>query len=329
MRIALVGLGFMGVTHARAWQRIPGAELYAVISSDERKLSGDVEQVGGNLGTGSARLDFSTCRKYRSYAEALADPQVDAVDLCIPTDGHVDAAIAALRKGKHVLVEKPLALSEEDALRTAAEARTAGRVLMVAQVLRFMPAYVEARRRIGELGRVYSATFSRRCAAPAWSRWLKDAHKSGGGAFDLLIHDADYVHWLFGPPRNIQAGGAVNGQLGIDLVNASLEYPSCSVNIAGGWYLNGSYPFSMGFTIVCEQGILEYAGGQLTEYRTGAAAAPVPLPNSDAFEAELAHFHDCAMRNEPSEVCPVEESVASVRLMLAILEHRQSSLKAA
>jgi predicted dehydrogenase len=312
----------MGATHAKAWMRVRGAQLYAVISGDERKLAGDLSQVGGNLGGDAAVLDFSAVKKYRSFEEALADAEIDAFDLCVPTDRHAEWAIAALRAGKHVLVEKPLALTVEDAQRVETEARVSGRVLMAAQVLRFMPAYVEARKRIRRLGPVRSAAFYRRCAAPKWSAWMQDAERSGGGAFDLLIHDVDYVRWLFGMPRSIQATGASDRERGLDTVSANLEYPGCAVTVAGGWFLKGEYPFSMAFTMACEEGVLDYAGGVLTEYRNGASAETVTLPDYDPFEAELSHFHECAVRNAASKICPVSESVEAVWLMLAILDRR-------
>src|SRR5205807_428336 len=90
--------------------------------------------------------------------------------------------LKALRAGKHVLVEKPMALDGEAADRMIREAEARGRVLMTAQVLRFFPEYMalEQAIRAPELGRVRCATFRRRCGAPAWGGWLKDPLQSGG-----------------------------------------------------------------------------------------------------------------------------------------------------
>ena len=164
MQIAVVGLGFMGSTHLKAMRGLPEVELAAVYSSDERKLAGDLTAIQGNIGGPGERLDFSSVRKYREIAPLLADPTIDAVDICLPTDLHEQVAIEALRAGKHVLVEKPMALDGAGADRILAEAGKAGRVLMTAQVLRFFPEYIALRQAIatGQSGPVRSAIFGRR-----------------------------------------------------------------------------------------------------------------------------------------------------------------------
>src|SRR5579883_241127 len=219
LRVAVAGLGFMGATHARSWMSIPKARLAAVVSKDERKLSGDLSNVGGNLGLEAGVLDFSNVRKYRTLAEVLDDGEIDAVGICLPTDQHSRAALDALARGKHVLVEKPLGLSPEDCKRLIAEARARGRVLMAGQVLRFLPAYSLLREILSEGSPVRSAFFRRRCAAPDWSPWLSDPARSGGGVFDLLIHDLDYCISLWGVPDSVRATGYEDLPRGIDVIH--------------------------------------------------------------------------------------------------------------
>ena len=137
MRIGVVGLGFMGSTHLEAYQKVAGFELAAVASSDPQKLSGDLSAVGGNLDRGGGNYDFSAAARYAAAGELIADPDVEAVDLCTPTHLHAPLALQALAAGKHVLVEKPMALTAGDCGAMIAAAKKAGRVLMVAQVLRF------------------------------------------------------------------------------------------------------------------------------------------------------------------------------------------------
>ncbi|MBM3748619.1 MAG: Gfo/Idh/MocA family oxidoreductase, partial [Acidobacteria bacterium] len=114
MRIAVLGLGFMGSTHLKALSSIPQAELAAVMDLNEARLSGDLSGIQGNIGGPGAQMDFSKVARYRSYEEAVRDPNVEAVDVCLPTNLHAPVSLAALRAGKHVLTEKPMALTGAD-----------------------------------------------------------------------------------------------------------------------------------------------------------------------------------------------------------------------
>ncbi len=327
MKIAVLGLGFMGSTHLKALKNIPGAKLAAVVSSDETKLSGDLRSIQGNLGGRGERMDFSAVRKYRTVEEALRDPDIEAVDICLPTDRHAPVAIEALRAGKHVLVEKPMALNAEDAEEMLAEAKTANRILMTGQVLRFIASYRGASEivRSQRLGAVHSALFRRRCAAPAWSKWLATPEKSGGGVFDLLIHDIDYCLHLFGKPESVSAQGYVRLERGIDWILAQFHYPGVgSVVVTGGWHHPKAYPFSMEFTIVADGGTLEFssAGQPLTLYSAGGDADPVPGSDADPFESELSYFIECASTGRQPALCPPEESAQAVRLAQYMLKSR-------
>ena len=131
MKVAVVGLGFMGATHVKAWKKASRAQVVAVVSSDAKKLTGDLTAVGGNLGGTVEAMDFSSVKKYGSFEEVLRDPEIDAVDICLPTDQHATTAIAALRAGKHVIVEKPMAVQAADADAMFNEAGVTGRTLMV------------------------------------------------------------------------------------------------------------------------------------------------------------------------------------------------------
>jgi len=114
MRVGVIGLGFMGSTHLKSLLAIPGAELVAVCSRDEAKLTGDFAGIQGNIGGPGAKMDFRGVAQYRDIRELLQDSQVEAVDICLPTNLHASVAIDALRAGKHVLVEKPMALTLEE-----------------------------------------------------------------------------------------------------------------------------------------------------------------------------------------------------------------------
>lgn len=317
----------MGSTHLKALKNITSAQLIAVVSSDEQKLSGDLSGIQGNIGGPGEKMDFTEVKKYRTLVEALRDPEIEAVDICLPTDQHAPVAISALRAGKHVLVEKPMALDGDTADQMLLEAGKAGRVLMTGQVLRFIPSYHQAAERVksGRLGAVRSAIFRRRCAAPGWSRWLGNPAQSGGGVFDLLIHDIDFCLHLLGKPEAVSAIGYEDMQRGIDSILAEFHYSSVgAVAVTGGWHHPKAYPFSMEFTVVSDGGTLEYssAGRPLTLYRADGEEELIPTTEGDWFQAELEYFIQCASQGRKPELCPPEESAAAVKLARLMLESR-------
>jgi len=327
MKIAVLGLGFMGSTHLKAWRQIPGAEVAAVASSNQQRLSGDLSDVQGNLGGPGEKLDFSAIAKYSRAEDAVRDPNVEAVDICLPTHLHERVAVLALQSGKHVLVEKPMALDGAAADRMILEAARHGRTLMAAQVVRFIPSYRTASDilRSGRLGKVRSAIFRRRCAAPAWSAWLAVPAQSGGGAFDLLIHDIDFCLHVFGMPEAVSASGYEDLPRGIDWILAQFRYPAIgAVVVTGGWHHPAAYPFSMEFTIVADGGTLEFdsAGAPLAEYGADGRQHPVDVSNVDGYRAELEYFLDCATRGRQPLACPPEESAVAVKLARLMLESR-------
>ena len=326
MRIAVVGLGFMGITHLKAYRRIPGVEVVAVSSNIPAVLAGDLSSVQGNIEVAGEAVDFSQAEKYADALECVRHAQVDAVDLCLPTSMHAPVAIAALRAGKHVLVEKPMALDADDCEQMLAESRQAGRILMSAQVLRFFPAYATLIEAVhsGSLGPVRHALFRRRCAAPAWSAWMSDKSASGGGVFDLLIHDIDMALVCFGIPQAVSATGYEDLAAGIDLLNAQLFYPSgLTVVISGGWHLPKSFPFSMEYTVAGQNAALEFSSAGRPPHRySGSADEPVPLPDIDGYQAEIEYFIDCCRRGGTPERCTPESSAAAVRLARLLLEAR-------
>lgn len=315
----------MGTTHAQAWLKVKGARLAAVMSSDERKLSGDLSGIEGNLGNSGEKLDFSNVRKHRTVEGALADPGIDAVDICLPTDKHALVAAAALRAGKHVLVEKPIALDVSGAEALIRQAEAAGRILMAGQVLRFVPAYAKLAERLKTAGPVRSAFFRRRCAAPAWSKWLADPARSGGGVFDLLIHDADYCVAQWGMPEWVRASGYDDMPAGVDILHAELHYPGMGpVIVTGGWHHPKSYPFSMEFTVTAGAATFEWPFGAptLREFGSDGAETAHDLGAADAFQAELEYFAGCVRDGRQPDFCPPRQSAQAVALMRFMLESR-------
>jgi predicted dehydrogenase len=178
----------------------------------------------------------------------------------------------------------------------------------------------------GELGQVRTALFRRRCAAPFWSKWLNDSQKSGGGVFDLLIHDVDYCLHAFGPPEAVSAWGYEDMPRGIDWISGQLHYANIgSVIVTGGWHHPKAYPFSMEFTVVADAGTVEFdsmGGKPLTMYTAEGEEKPLGEGETDIFQAEIEYFLDCASNNKKPEMCPPEQSAQAVKLTRLMVESR-------
>jgi predicted dehydrogenase len=251
----------------------------------------------------------------------IADPTVDAIDICLPTPLHPSVAIAALQAGKHVLCEKPLALNTADCLRILDAARLSGSVFMVAHVLRFFPAYCFLADAVStnRYGAVKYLHFSRTSGIPAWAGWLARPEESGGGVLDLLVHDFDQSIALFGMPdratvKPIDSEHSVRCQLG---------YPhgdnpdGLTVEIEGGWF-GDNRPFSMGFHAHFAEADLIFDDNQLSLHRAGALPEELLLPEVDPYAEQLRYFMECcSSRNHPAE-CPPASSAAAVGLALAV-----------
>src|SRR5438045_4203012 len=141
VRIGIAGIGFMGMIHYLAARKLSGASVAAIHSSDPKKLAGDWRSIRGNFGPPGEVMDLGNVRRHARFEDLLADPAIDLIDVCTPTAQHEPMAVAALRTGKHVLVEKPIALEAAAADRMVRATAEAGKLLMVAQVLPFFPEF--------------------------------------------------------------------------------------------------------------------------------------------------------------------------------------------
>jgi predicted dehydrogenase len=261
VRIGIVGLGFMGMIHYLAAQRLSGARVTAVCSRDAKKLSGDWRGIRGNFGPPGELVNLSGVKKYSSLDALLADPDIDLVDICTPTDQHPAMAVAALKGGKHVLVEKAIALKPEDADAMVAAARRAGRLFMVAHVLPFFPEFAYAAQVIrgGQYGKLLGAHFKRVISRPDWSSDIGDAAKTGGPAVDLHIHDTHFIGLVCGVPDRVFSTGVMEGDAVAYLTTQYLYGPGGpAVSCTSGAISQAGRPFVHGYEIYLEKATLVF-----------------------------------------------------------------------
>lgn len=294
VRIGIVGIGFMGRIHYLAARGLQGACVSAICSRDPAKLAGDWSGTRGNFGPEPGHVELTGVTPYDSFEKMLADPSIDLIDICTVTDQHAPLAIQALKAGKHVLVEKAIALSEEEADTMLEEARSAKKLLMVAHVLPFFPEFAFAADavRSGKHGKLLAAHFTRVIAQPDWSTAISDAAKTGGPAVDLHIHDTHFIGLVAGLPEEVFATGIVENDA-VTYLNAHYIYPDGGprVTAASGAIARPGRSFMHGFEIYLEKATLAYSshGVQLT--LIDATSEIVNLPGSGdplaAFTLEL------------------------------------------
>ncbi|HEY3378277.1 MAG TPA: Gfo/Idh/MocA family oxidoreductase, partial [Armatimonadota bacterium] len=210
IRIGMVGMGGISGAHLPAYEKLADiAQVVARCDKIPERADGTAKGVAINIGGPAATALQATA--YTDYRELLADPEVDVVDICLPTDLHAEVAIAALQAGKHVLCEKPMALNVAQCDRMIAAAQASGSIFMIAQCIRFWPAYVYLKELVdsGKYGKLTSAQFSRLSGPPIWAseNWLLTPERSGGSLLDLHIHDTDYLSFLLGTPTSVSTRG--------------------------------------------------------------------------------------------------------------------------
>ena len=283
IRIGIVGIGFMGMIHYLAARNLKGAKVTALCSRDPKKLAGDWRSIRGNFGPPGEMMDLGSIKKYDQLEKLLADPDIDLIDICNPTHLHPATALQALNAGKHVLVEKCIALESRDADAMVEAAAKAGKLLMVAHVLPFFAefAYAADVIRSRRFGKLLGAHFKRVISRPDWSAEIADAAKTGGPAIDLHIHDTHFIGLVCGVPPAVFSTGVLE-QGAVQYLTTQYLYgsggpphPSPSppggeggvrgpcVTCSSGALAMPARPFVHGYEIYLEQATLVYESGSM------------------------------------------------------------------
>jgi predicted dehydrogenase len=263
IRIGIVGIGFMGMIHYLAARKVKDAQVTAICSRDPKKRAGDWRSIRGNFGPRGQRMNLSKIERYEHLEDVLSDPEVDLVDICNPTHLHPRTAIRALNAGKHVLVEKAIALDPKDADAMLAAAKKVNRRLMVAHVLPFVPEFTFAAEaaKSGKYGKLLAAQFQRIISKPDWSAEIADASKTGGPAVDLHIHDTHFIGLICGVPKQVFSTGVVDKGTVMHLTTQYLYGANGpSVTCTSGAITMKGRPFIHGFEIYFEKATLVFSG---------------------------------------------------------------------
>ena len=330
VNVAVVGLGFMGVTHLRAYQALDSARIVAVCDAVRLPVNGVLQGVAGNIKKSDDINLGSDVKVFRTLEEVLADPRVELVDLCTPTPLHPAQAIAALKAGKNVLCEKPLARTSAAAREILKVAEGAPGFLMPAMCMRFWPGWswlkqvVEERR----YGKVLAARFRRISEMPGWSKQgtYSGGSDLGGALFDLHIHDTDFVQFLFGTPQQVFSTGVTDASGSINHVVTQYVYAGGpAVNAEGGWLLTKG--FNMGYTIHCEHATLDFdlarGAGAMQVIEEGKDPRTVTYDGPDGYGEEVRYVLECAKVGKRPAIVTAHDGVVA----LQICEAEEKSLK--
>jgi predicted dehydrogenase len=330
VKVAVVGLGFMGVTHLRAYQQIPGARIVAVCDAVRLPVNGVLQGVAGNVKKSDDVNLGPQVKVFKKLEDVLAETEVELVDLCTPTPLHCEQAIAALKAGKFVFCEKPLARTSADARKIVDAAASSRGFLMPAMCMRFWPGWSWLKEVVEKksYGRVLAARFRRLSEMPGWSKQgtYGGASDLGGALFDLHIHDTDFVQFLFGRPASVFSTGVTGAGGSVNHVVTQYIYPGGPpVYAEGSWLLTQG--FSMGYTIHCERATLDFdlgRGGdamQVTE--EGQAPRTIKYDGPDGYGAEVRYMVECVGRRRAPAIVTAEDGLSA----LEICEAEERSVK--
>lgn len=318
INVGVAGIGFMGWIHWLAYQSVPTAQVGAICEVDEKKRVGDWTGIQGNFGPPGEQVDLSGISTYSTLEEMLQDDSLDAVDLCLPPFAHADATVAALEAGKHVFVEKPMALTIEDCDRMLAAAEKSGKLLFVGHILPLLPefAFVREAAAQGRYGKLIGGSFKRVISDPTWLPHFYDPDRIGGPLLDLHIHDAHLIRLLFGRPQAVTARGRMRGDV-VEYFHSIFDFedPELVVQATSGVIHQQGRAFTHAYEVQFEQATVLFdfatldgegrvampctvlnAGGSVEQPKLGSGD-PV-----DAFKLEIAEVVRCIEAGEPSEL---------------------------
>ena len=315
----------MGSLHAQVYTLLRKASVAAVVDQDAKRTGEKLRSLG------------LECPVFSDLDEALGSVEVDAVDVCLPTPSHPAAVRKAVAAGKHVFCEKPFAATAAEAETLAGLARKARVKMQIGQCIRFWPEYqmLEQYVKAGRGGRLRSLSLVRRSAFPSYSvgNWLKDETCSGGAAFDLHIHDTDFVHHLLGQPKAVTSVGTKDPS-GWNHIFTTYHFGNVAVTAEGGWNYPAKWGFQMSFEAVFEHAVLEYDSRRsptLTLVEKGRERRPLafkqPGINSRAsggnisalggYYNELRYFIDCLENDRAPTIATPAQGAESVRTVRA------------
>lgn len=331
VKVAIVGLGFMGRMHAGIYGQFEDVEITALCDDLEENLEFSSASEGGNIAVGEMQADLSKAARYTDFSRMLEEGGFDFVDLCVPTFLHKPYSVEAMKSGYDVFCEKPMALNAEEAEEMISVSRETGRLLTIGQCLRFWPMYVKIKEIIDskQYGNVVSAELTRYSSTPGWSSrgWILDGTLSGNAALDMHIHDVDMILHYFGMPKSVTSSGTPAEGGGFGHIATIYDYPGMTVTSAGNWICSSSFGLVMRALIVLEKAVVELDSTKdpmLAVFPDGGERIVPELDPKDGYYNELRAFTD-NVKNRTEPAVSAESAGESLYVALKEIESAEKN----
>ncbi len=331
LKVGVIGLGSMGSTHLDIYSQISEVEVVAVADPKKNRLDGSSKAEGNISGQAQGSVVGFEAKKYLDGMDLIDDPDIELVDICVGTNLHFVFVEAALAKGKHVLVEKPLARTYDEAKKIVELALNSSTNIMSAMCLRYWPAWVWLKKVIDnkQYGRCLSLTCKRQTSHPPGTFYSND-DECGGALLDLHVHDTDFINYCFGMPKAVFSQGYKGPSGGIDHVATHYIYDQSQnaplVTAEGTWTMQEGYGFNMSYTANFEKATACYLLDDeetLTLFRSSYEPEIIKLDEGMGYEFEIRSFVDEILRGEKSDMTLLNQAAKSI----AIIEAEQVSIR--
>lgn len=323
IKVAVIGFGFMGITHALNIQRNKKLKLQAIITRNPRGIAGKLNEQTGNFSSGEIDADsISQVPVYTTLQECLKHEQIDAVQICVHTNLHYEIAREAIENGLHVFLEKPISLKIEEGRSLIQLAQHRNVKFMVGHVVRFMPAYQKLKDWIDstKLGALKFISLNRFTGIPSWGQWIEKQQEfgsSGGALFDLVIHDIDFLNYVLGVPLKIESVCLPGSFSPHDYITAHWYYRDVMARVEGGNIFHSSFPFQAGYMVQFEDASVAYTSlkPEFIQVCRKEKIELIPAGDSnDGFYNEIDYFASCIKNDEEPVECKPASSLQTIQL---------------
>lgn len=321
IKVAIIGFGGIARVHNNSYCKLMSegfpVELCAVCDRDVSRITAKLDF---NLGNNNVPLPEGI-HIYSDIDELILKEDFDVADICLPTFLHKEMTVKLLLAGKHVICEKPMALNSSDCEEMAAAAKESQRQLMIAQVLRFDPAYrfLKAAFDSGKYGKLDNIYMDRHSVYPTWGASFANNAVTGGVTLDTHIHDVDVIRFILGEPDRVFAS-EFNNPPKYQVVTTTLGFGDTTAIINCSWDSAYTTPFTFSYRARFEEASIVCQDGEVIVTRNGCQPKKAELCGADGVTEEIRQFINNVISGAENKLNPPESSLASVKLIEKIRE---------